>query len=432
MMQFIKLGYMLKSQRIATTLLGFVISSSTAFAADYYWNPVTPSGSWSSNANWSVGGPGSYNQSWSDGNAAFFSGANQILIADGFVSPASISFTADGIHINEGFGDVRLVGSVPISVSGTNTATINEALTSIGAGSVMVKQGTGTLVVSGSNGISTVNVDAGTLRLGGNSAIGPVSSSPSLIVNGTLDLGGFSATRGGLTGNGLITNSGAQTSTLTLGVSSGTSTFGGVIQNGTSQVNIIKGQSNTQILSGANTFTGTTTVNSGTLTAANTTAIGTSALVINGGNFSTSLASVNAGGVTIAGGTLTLNAGNPGVLALSGGTNFSMTSGTWALQLAGGTDQVTGTGTFSFTGGTLDLGNGAINYAESYTLLSGFSSGSVSGLNITNYSSSYVASLGNNGILSFTPVPEPGVMVLGALVPLTFLRRRRVLDTIRF
>lgn len=417
---------MLKSKRIAATLLGFVMPSSTAFAADYYWNPLTPSGTWSSSANWSVGAPGAYNQTWSDNNAAFFSGANQILIPGSFVSPASMNFTADGIQINDGFGDVRLVSSVPISVSGTNTATINESLTSIGAGSVMVKQGTGTLVVSGSNGITTVNVDAGTLRLGGNGAIGPTTNSASLIVNGTLDLGGFSATRGGLTGNGLITNSGVQTSTLTLGVSAGTSTFGGVIQNGTSQVNLIKGQSSTQILSGANTFTGTTTVNLGTLTAANTTAIGTSALVINGGNFSTSLASVNAGGVTIAGGTLTLNAGNGGVLALTAGSNFNMTSGTWALQLAGGTDQVTGTGTFSLTGGTLDLGDGAIDYAESYTLFSGFSAGTVSGMNITNYSSSYVASLGNDGVLSFTPVPEPGVMVIGALVPLTFLRRRRV------
>lgn len=425
-MQIIRFWDMSKPQRTATLLAGLVVSSSTAWGADYFWNPATSSGNWT-NANWSVGVPGTYNQNWSNDNAAaIFSGTNQIVIANSLVTPASMSFTASGIQISDGGGSIFITDSVPISVSGTNTATIHESLTSVGAGVVMVKQGTGTLVISGSNNISTVNVDAGILRLGGGSAIGSVSSSPFLIVNGTLDLAGFSATRGGLTGSGLITNSGSQASTLTLGASFGTSTYGGVIQNGTSLASIIKNQSSTQILSGANTFTGTTTVNAGTLTAANTTAIGSSALVLNGGEFSTTLASVEAGDVTIAGGFLTLNTSGAGALTLSGGSNFNMTGGTWALQLAGGTDQVTGTGMFSITGGILDLGNGAINYAQSYTLFSGFSSGSVSGLSIINYSSSYQASLGNNGVLSFTAVPEPGVMVLGALAPLTFLRRRRV------
>lgn len=105
-----------------------------------------------------------------------------------------------------------------------------------------------------------------------------------------------------------------------------------------------------------------------------------------------------------------------------------MTGGTWALQLAEGADQITGSGMFSITGGTLDLGGGEIDYDQSYTLFSGFSSGSVSGLTISNYSSEFLASLGDDGVLSFTAVPEPGIMMLGALVPVAFLRRRRIHD----
>ncbi|MBK1880987.1 autotransporter-associated beta strand repeat-containing protein [Luteolibacter pohnpeiensis] len=421
---------MSRSWKIAATLAGLVVTNSVVSAANYYWNPATPSGNWVINAYWSVGAPGTYNQSWfNNNNSAIFSGEDQIVNLDSIVTVVSMDFTADGIQISDGGGSIFIHGSVPISVSGTDIATINAPLISVGVGVVMVKQGPGTLVLSGANNINTVNVDAGTLRLGGNSAIASAISSSSLIVNGTLDLAGYSASRSGLTGSGVITNSGAQASTLTLGTSSsGTSNYGGVIQNGTSQVNLIKSQSNTQILSGANTFMGTTTVNAGTLAASNATAIGSSTLVLNGGNFSTSVATVGAGGVTIAGGTLRLNAGSAGALALSAGSDFSMTGGTWALQLAEGADQITGSGMFSITGGTLDLGGGEIDYDQSYTLFSGFSSGSVSGLTISNYSSEFLASLGDDGVLSFTAVPEPAIMMLGALVPVAFLRRRRIHD----
>lgn len=85
----------------------------------------------------------------------------------------------------------------------------------------------------------------------------------------TFDLAGFNQSVAGLENttlsdskNSIVTNSGGGTSTLTL--TSGTNTFGGVIQNGASNVAVVVNGAN-QTLSGVNTYTGYTTISSGTL-----------------------------------------------------------------------------------------------------------------------------------------------------------------------
>ena len=78
------------------------------------------------------------------------------------------------------------------------------------------------------------------------------------------------------------------------------------------------------------------------------------------------------------------------------------------------------------SGGTLDLGGGAINYASTYNLLSGFASGSVADLTFTNFDSFHFApSLSNSGVLSFSEVPEPASAIAGVAVLAGMLRRRR-------
>jgi hypothetical protein len=75
----------------------------------------------------------------------------------------------------------------------------------------------------------------------------------------------------------------------------------------------------------------------------------------------------------------------------------------------------------------LDLLNFVPDYTASYTILSGFNSGAVSGLTFTNYDNlNYSASLSNAGVLSFA-VPEPGTFVslLGGLGLLVLFRRWR-------
>ncbi len=168
----------------------------------------------------------------------------------------------------------------------------------------------------------------------------------------------------------------------------------------------------TLTLSGANTYTGDTLVNAGSLVAGHASAIGGGSLSISGGAFSSTV----------------------GDITLATNKNFSLSIGTWSVSITNTStfDQIlgSGTGTFSITGGSIAL-SGISDYSTTYTLLNGFSSGSVSGLNITGYdTANWIASLSNAGVLSFTAsaVPEPSTYAaLAGLACLGFvaLRRRR-------
>ena len=136
--------------------------------------------------------------------------------------------------------------------------------------------------------------------------------------------------------------------------------------------------------------------------------------------------------VTVNGGSLDLNGTGVGTLTLASG-NFTMSSGTLLLSLGTTFDQIVGSGgTFSLTGGTLafDLGTG-FNYANTYALFSGFSSGSSSGITFSGLTG-YTASLSSGGVLSFNAVPEPPPLVpvaLGTgfvLVAARWARRQRL------
>ena len=194
---------------------------------------------------------------------------------------------------------------------------------------------------------------------------------------------------------------------------------------------MIKQGAGTMELTGANTYNGGTSVTAGTLVAANASALGTGAVSLSGGTLSTSLANVTAGAVTLEGGALSLNGTGAGALTLAANQNLVITSGQWNVDLANGPDQIlgSGTGTFSISGGVLDLGNGTINYTNTYQLISGFASGTVTGGTIQGYdTSSWAAQLDNTGLLSFTAVPEPstyGLLGAGALAAVAFVRRRR-------
>ena len=174
---------------------------------------------------------------------------------------------------------------------------------------------------------------------------------------------------------------------------------------------------------------------SGTATASNaatlTSGVAIGVLEVTNGALKINQSSLTAaGGAQItSGGTLDLNGANAGTLLLGTGRNFSANGSTLLLSLGDTYDQIQGSGLFSLTNVTLSLTLGSgFDYADSYTLFSGFSPGTLSGVQVTGYdTNAYVAQLGTDGVLSFSVVPEPGMAlpILAGLGIVAFAGRRR-------
>ena len=97
---------------------------------------------------------------------------------------------------------------------------------------------------------------------------------------GTIDVNGFSADFGGLSGTagavpGVIINNGVcANATLTVGDNNASSTFSGTLADGNSTLGLNKSGSGTLTLAGTNTYSGNTTVSQGILVLTNTAALG--------------------------------------------------------------------------------------------------------------------------------------------------------------
>jgi autotransporter-associated beta strand repeat len=229
-------------------------------------------------------------------------------------------------------------------------------------------------IVNNTNGFpnATVNIGTGVLMV---------------YKNGTADNGTTTIKAGMLTGSGNIYNAGLQ-----VGSSNASGTFSGVISGATTVTKVGTGL---WILSGANTYTGTTTISGGILsltgslgtgvvsvtsggklinsgTVAGAAIIGTDGIVINNSTFASTLTNngtLNGTGTISGAATLGSNSvTNPGSTAIGTmtfGSNVTMTStATLNMQMAGGTstscDNMKVAGTFtcngtlnvSFTSGT--------------------------------------------------------------------------------
>jgi autotransporter-associated beta strand protein len=235
-----------------------------------------------------------------------------------------------------------------------------------GTGSLGISWDSGTVTLAGSNsytGSTTIgttnapswwnNAEANpTLKIAHSNALtggGALAFGLSPNSNtATLDLAGYSASVGGLTGaiNAVITNTTGTLSTLTLGVTSNSS-FGGKMAG---SIALVKNGSGTETLSGLNTHTGTTTINAGTIQVGNGGTSGTlgsgnvannSSLMFNrndnyGGNFSNAIS--GSGSLTVMGGSLNLIASNTysGLTRVQGGKLAVNGSIAGALQVDAG------------------------------------------------------------------------------------------------
>jgi autotransporter-associated beta strand protein len=253
-----------------------------------------------------------------------------------------------------------------LSDSGTRTLTLN-----INGGGVLISS----VVQNGpsSTGDSLVKNGTGTLTLSGNNTF----SGPLTVNGGALQLGTGSAGRGTLVFGPGTTLQEPAGPAVTIGnninfTGGGNRTF--QIDNTTTASGLISGAGSqltktgvgNLIFSGssANTFSGGLTVNSGTVTAAKVNGFGSGPLVVNSGTADIGTFNQTATSVTLVSGTIS---GTSGLLSSS---SYALQSGTVSAQLGGaasltktttGTVNLTGantyTGTTTVSGGTLKANN---------------------------------------------------------------------------
>ena len=166
-------------------------------------------------------------------------------------------------------------GATVLNLNGSNTNanTISGIIADGTATSLaLTKSGAGTWKLSGANTYSgETTISAGTLRVGVVDALPYGAGRGNVAVNGTgaLDLNGLSPTLNGLNGlttTGIVTSSVLGNATLTLGDADTSSTFPGLIRNGSGTVGLTKIGNGTLALIGTrSSYTGKTSILAGTL-----------------------------------------------------------------------------------------------------------------------------------------------------------------------
>ena len=170
-------------------------------------------------------------------------------------------------------GNATTTGSITGKITDNGVLQFNRTDTGLnlagnisGTGSV-IQTGTGSSALSGTNTYNgATTVSAGTLRAGSLSGLSPNSD---FTVNAILDLNGFSSTIGSLAGTGTVTNNGAAAVTLRAGGDNATTTFRGVLQDGTARaatMALSKVGAGDLILTGNDTYSGLTDVRAGKFT----------------------------------------------------------------------------------------------------------------------------------------------------------------------
>jgi autotransporter-associated beta strand protein len=311
-----------------------------------------------------------------------------------FPSAGSVVFNSDDaatapIVVNGTYP--TLTGPLAIQVGGVNTTASQVGTVTMNApisGTFSLsKTEIGTLILAGNNTFTGgLNVNAGVLQLSNTGALNASGANAVSVASGAiLRLNGFSPTIAGLTGSGTVDNGNATAAALTIGLTSGTSQFDGIIANGASgTTSLVKSGGGTQILTAANTYSGTTSITGGALNVQNSSALGTStgtvtvgsgaALQLQGGVTISRPLSLGSTGVNADGGLRSISGSNTysGPITTTAAVGFGVDSGTLTLSgsLGGsnsftkygsgllvltGTDNITGAHTIS--GGTYQIGS---------------------------------------------------------------------------
>ncbi|MBL9180470.1 MAG: autotransporter-associated beta strand repeat-containing protein [Verrucomicrobiaceae bacterium] len=429
---------------------------------------LAPTGSGVSTIPLTSGGSGYIGAPYVDISGGGGSGATAYATVD--LDPASPTYgQLTGIVISNPGRDYTSTPTITLNGGGGSGAIVGTPTLVANTSGGLTKSGTGTLILSGAaantfTGMSSVlagelqlSKTAGVNALAGDVTVGD-GSAPAVmkLVNsdqiadtsivtllgtganaGIFRLNNKSETIGGLDsagGAGIVENESgtAGTSTLTLDVASGTHTFSGVLRDGNGSgtdgtLALVKSGTGTQVLTGSNTYTGTTTVSAGTLQLGDggtggSLATGSAISVASGATFAVKQSD------TVTQGTHFSSA------AISGAGGFAQTgSGTTVLTATN-----TYTGTTTVSAGALQVGNagsgqtgtGAVTVQTGGTILG---TGIVQGTTFTADSGSTLrpgdsVADSNHGTLTFTPASASGSthslqgsIILGISAPTTTL-----------
>ncbi len=342
------------------------------------------------------------------------------------VSAGTLAFTTNFATTKNFNGALNFSGNSFISYSANNynhTLNLNRAIT--GSGTLRFNRSGGTsfnvVFASGqtNNYTGLISLDNSVSSINLNS---PLGAADWTLGAWAVRLSGTTHTFKSL--NSVAGSLGSISGTTVLDVGSGdtVSSYSGTLINGSGTLALLKKGVETLTLSGANTYTGGSTVNAGTLITAHASALGTGPVSISGGALQVGATGVT--GIT----TLTINSGTLNSATASGAITatgaFSFSGGTWSVRSAA--NGITA-GSFSITGGTIDLTSLALINKQSsgFSLIS--SLGTASGVSFLGGVSGYSYSLDTNGDL-LVVVPEPstyGLLGAGALAVGAFVRRRR-------
>lgn len=366
-----------------------------------------------------------------------------------------------GGTFNQTSGETRIglstAGSGTLTVSGSGVANLGVVKLSYannGTGTMNLNGGTTTVqrIEKSSGGNAVVNFNGGVLKAKANEVafLGGLNSANVLAGGAKIDTNGFDVTvnqallagtgNGGLTksGTGKLTLTGVSTYTGTTSVESGTLAVTGTGSfNASTQINVASGATldvtaatgftigSAQTLSGPGTVAGAMTV-AGTLSPGSSpgTLNTGSQTWSNGGDYNFQM--LNTTGVTGTGWDLVSITGTLNLASLAGnGFNINL----WTLASTG--PDVNGnalnfdnTQNQSWTIASASGGITGFNAANFVINTSAFNGtgGWTNGLNGGNFS---LGTSGNNLVLNFNAVPEPGAALLVALSGLGLLRRRR-------
>ncbi len=437
----------MKSPLIPLLIFSLCLASS-AFGADYHWDingtvpgagGSAPTGNWNtSTAYWNTdttGGADGVVTQWINGNAVILSAGSDATGSFTLTPDATVT-SISSLLLRNGTGSqvVTIANGATINntsgiidVQGVGTRLSFRSVLTGSAG--LIKRGSGILETNTSTPTYTGDtvIEEGVLRITQAGRI-PTGTLVNVHDGAFFDVRGNS-TIAGLTGAGAVRNGlSSSTITLTLNTASGIQTFSGVLDlpSSTGILNLTKNGAYEQRLTGttANTFTGNTTVTAGVLALGKTAgvnAIAAGALIIDGGSVRLDASHQIADGVN-----LRLNGGT-----FSTGAATGETVGTLQLENDSFLDLGTGGVALSFAGSSALEWDGSLLTISNFTLgvdtlrfgtdATGLNADQLALLRFSDYG-------GVGGFIDaagyVTPIPEPSAIALVALLALPLLGRR--------